>query len=156
SQWSQLPTGEIAPFRLTSRGCRPFFAEKEPLALSPGAPNPLMIFLPATSMVMAPHWGDHSLSVDLRIDEIPSTGGHRFFAHWRSSEVRPGALRIACFGKETHTHRGRDPRPAHRARQDSTSFSPLANDPLGHHSDRSPLHCVPVEMTPKRDSLRSG
>ena len=48
----------------------------------------LMIFLPATSMVMAPHWGDHSLSVDLRIDEIPSTGGHRFFAHWQSSELR--------------------------------------------------------------------
>ena len=39
-------------------------------------------------MVMAPHWGDHSLSVDLRIDEIPSTGGHRFFAHWQSSELR--------------------------------------------------------------------
>jgi hypothetical protein len=25
----------------SSRGCRPFFAEKEPLALSPGATNPL-------------------------------------------------------------------------------------------------------------------
>ena len=31
-------------FRLTSRGCRPFYADKEPLALYPGAPNPLRNF----------------------------------------------------------------------------------------------------------------
>ena len=49
----------------------------------------------------------------------------------------------ACFDKETHTHRGRNPRPAHRARQDSTSFSAMANDPLGHHADRSPQCGVP-------------
>ena len=48
-----------------------------------------------------------------------------------------------CLDKETHTHRGRDPRPAHRARQDSTLFSPMANDPLGHHADRSPQCGVP-------------
>ena len=35
----------------------------------------------ATSMVTTPHCGACSLSVDLRTDEIPATGGHRFFAH---------------------------------------------------------------------------
>ena len=31
----------------------------------------------ATSMVVTPHCGDHSLSVEKAADEIPSTGGHR-------------------------------------------------------------------------------
>ncbi len=88
-------------FRLTSEPMR--FPPPEVIGSSPRSPlktihwivflafrtPALMIYLPATSMVMAPHWGDHSLSVDLRIDEIPSTGGHRFFAHWQSSELRP-------------------------------------------------------------------
>ncbi len=44
------------------------------------------------------------------------------------------------FRKEARAHRGRDPHLAHRAREDSlTSFSPAANDPLGHHLVRSPI-----------------
>ncbi len=31
-------------------------------------------------MVATPHCGARSLSIDLRTDEISSTGGHRFFA----------------------------------------------------------------------------
>ena len=38
--------------------------------------------LSAISIVVAPHGGDNSFSIDLRTDEIPSTGGHRFFAHY--------------------------------------------------------------------------
>ena len=43
---------------------------------------------PATSMVVTPHRGAHSLSVDLRTDEISATGGHRFFALGPSAEGR--------------------------------------------------------------------
>ena len=34
----------------------------------------------ATSMVVTPHCGDHSLSVDLTSDEISATGGRQRFA----------------------------------------------------------------------------
>ena len=34
----------------------------------------------ATSMVVTPHRGDHSLSVEKEIDEISATGGHRFLS----------------------------------------------------------------------------
>ncbi len=36
--------------RLFAQGCRPFFAEKEPLALSPGAPNPSSDEISATPL----------------------------------------------------------------------------------------------------------
>lgn len=35
----------------------------------------------ATSIVVTPHCGDHSFSVENEIDEIPATGGHRFHSH---------------------------------------------------------------------------
>ena len=41
-------------FRLTSLGCRPFSSEKEPLALSPGVPNPLTGFQPLAALRGSP------------------------------------------------------------------------------------------------------
>ncbi len=72
----------------------------------------------------------------------------KYFPQPQSTHCSLEAVRIACFGKETHTHRGRDPRPAHRARQDSTLFSLEANDPLDHHSDRSPSANVKYWASP--------
>ena len=42
------------------------------------------------------------------------------------------------FGKDSRAHRGRNSRLAHRARQDSRSLLPSANDPLGHRFLHSP------------------
>ena len=86
------------------RGCRPFSAEKEPLALSPGATNP---------------WRS-LVSHEKAADEISARTPVRNL-NLRTARLERFALLVSV--------------------DSLTSFSPSANAPLGHHSDRSPLHC---------------
>ena len=44
-------TSASALFRMVARGCRPFSAEIEPLALSPGAPNPTLMKFPPLAVL---------------------------------------------------------------------------------------------------------
>ena len=85
----------------------------------------------ARSPLKTVHWtvfrafrthGACSLSIDLTSDEISATGSRQRFAPWSG--------RIARFGKDSRTHRGRNSRLAHRARQDSASFR-LRRQPTG-------------------------
>ena len=89
------------------RGCRPFSAEKEPLALSPGATNP---------------WRS-LVSHEKAADEISTRTPVRNL-NLRTARLERFALLVSV--------------------DSLTSFSPPANAPLGHHSDRSPLHCLAV------------
>ena len=55
---------------------------------------------PANFIVATLHRRDCSLKFDLRTDEIPATGGHRFFAHFDSPGHCKSMLPGFCFSAE--------------------------------------------------------
>ena len=106
SQWSQLPTGELALFRLTSPLMR-----FPPLAVIRGSPWSARIacfgkeththrgrnsFVPRADTRNLNRRGSTLwrplVSVDLRTDEMSSTGGHRFFAPFFTENEHTGSF----------------------------------------------------------------